>query len=192
MAVAPEEIGSVTGGHLDDGRAGTALSADAAAAKLWRRGRDSRRPAPDDPATLLVTDFAREDAWTVLPEHSIDDALLQMSCAAVDALLVERAETVIGLVTCRDVQGPRPLEVLQSGVLAGRREIRVAHVMVPLGRVPTLEWGAVSASRVHHLEAWARNTRDTHALLMEQYGGVEYVRGLLSRAYVGRSLGCPL
>jgi len=192
MAVAPEEIGSVIGGHPGHGRAGHALPPPTAAVRLWRRGRGSWRHAPSDPATVLVADFAREDAWTVPAEHSIDDAMVNMGCAAVDALLVERAETVIGLVRAADLQGARSLPLLPAGGVAARRDTRVAQVMVPLSRLPMLEWRSIAASRVHHLLEWARNTRDTHALLMEQLDGVEYVRGLLSREYVGRSLGCAL
>lgn len=192
MAVAPEGIDSGIGRHtVHIDPAGTTLRRNPAPAKLWPRERGSARPGPNDPATLLITDFSREEAWRVQAEHSIDDALLQMACAGVDALLVERAETVIGLVTSHDVQGPRSLELLQSCGIAGRGEIRVAQVMAPWGRLPVLDWRSIAASRVRHLEEWARNTRDTHALLMEELDGVEYVRGLLSRAHVGRSLGCP-
>lgn len=192
MAVAPEEIDPGIGGPAPEDRVGTALRPDAAAAKLWRRGRGCARPAPNDPATLLITDFSREDAWTVQAEHSIDQALLHMTCAGVDALLVERSEAVIGLVTAHDVQGPRSLELLQSCGCAARGATRVADVMAPWGRVPVLEWRSIAASRVRHLEEWARNTRDTHALLVQQLDGLDYVRGLISRAFVGRSLGCPL
>ncbi len=78
---------------------------------------------------------------------------------------------------------------MQSSGFASRREIRVGHIMAPWGHAPVLGWRSVSASRVRHLEKWIRNTRATHALLVEQLDGVEYVRGLLSRARIERSLG---
>ncbi len=193
MAVAREEIDSGIGAHgarID--RALTALLAHLPAPKLWRRGCAASRLAPSDPATLLIIDFSREQAWTVQAERPIDDALLDMACAGTDALLVERSETVIGLVTSQDIQGPRPLELLQSCALTERGAICVAHVMIPWGRVPVLDWRTVAASRVRHLQEWARNTRAAHALLVEELEGVEFVRGLICRAHIEHSLGCSL
>lgn len=143
----------------------------------------------NDPATLLITDFSREQAWTVLEERSIDDAMRDMVCAGVDALLVVRSDIVTGLITSYDIQGRRPLEFLHASGCASRGEIQVCHVMNPWGRVAVLDWRFISGSRVSHVEDWARNTRATHALLMEQVDGIEYVRGLLSRAHVERMLG---
>lgn len=161
-------------------------------AKLWLRRCAASRAAPDDPATLLVTDFSRERAWTVVEERSVDEALREMECAGVGALLVMRSEIVTGLVTCFDLQGRRPLDSLRPSAPASRAEIQVAHVMTPWDRVTVLDWRSISTSRVRHVEAWARNTRVTHALLVEQLNDAAYVRGLLSRAHVERSLGWSL
>lgn len=178
MAVAREEIDPAMGGRAAhvDGKA--APAAHPPAPRLWRRGRPIGRFAPNDPATLLITDFSREAAWTVTQERSIDDAQRDMACAGVGALLVVTSEVVIGLVPSEDVQGRRP-----------RGEMQVGHVMTPWGRVPALDWRSISVSRVRHLEEWARNTRATHAFLVEQLDDMEYVRGLLSRAHIERSLG---
>lgn len=176
-------------------RAGAANSAPMGhppTARLWLRGRAVARVAPDDPATLLVTDFSRERAWTVVEERSVDEALREMECAGVGALLVIRSEIVTGLVTCFDLQRCRPLELLRPSGPASRAEIQVGHVMTPWDRVTVLDWRSVSTSRVRHVEEWARNTRVSHALLVEQLDGAAYVRGLLSRAHVERSLGWPM
>ena len=193
MAVAREEIDKLIGGRAAhvDGTSAAAVGRPPAA-KLWLRGCAAQRVTANDPATLLVTDFSREQAWTVTEERSIDDALRDMVCAGIGALLVVRSDAVTGLVTSYDIQGRRSLEFLQSSRLASRGEIQVGHVMTPWGRVPVLDWRSVSVSRVRHVEEWARNTRATHALLVEQLEGIEYVRGLLSRAHVERSLGCSL
>lgn len=180
------------------GRAARAGAVDCApvrhppTARLWLRGCAASRVAPDDPASLLVTDFSRERAWTVVEERSVDEALREMKCAGVGALLVMRSEIVTGLVTCFDIQGRRPLESLRPSGPASRAEIQVGHVMTPWDRVTVLDWRSISTSRVRHVEEWARNTRATHALLVDKLDGAAYVRGLLSRAHVERSLGRSL
>jgi len=192
MAVVREEIDPATGGLAAPvGRTVPAAAGYPPAPKLWLRS-VLPRLVPDDPATLLITDFSREDAWTVTEERSIDDALRDMACAGIDVLLVVRSEVVIGLVTAEDIQGRRALELLQYSGFTSRGEIRVAHVMSPWGRVPVLDWRSVAASRVRQLEEWARNTRATHALVVDQLDGMEYVRGVLSRGHIERSLGCSL
>lgn len=190
MVIVREEIDSATGGPARQiARAASAHAGRPPALKLWRRRLDPPRLAPEDPAILLITDFSREDAWTVNEERSIDEALCDMTCAATGALLVVRSEVVIGLVTAEDIQGRSPLELLQHSEFASRSEIRVGHVMNPWARLPVLDWTSMASSRVQHVEEWARSTRATHALLVQEIDGVEYVRGLLSRKHVERSLG---
>jgi hypothetical protein len=193
MAVAREEIDSAAcarAAHVSG--VGPRLTTGLPAAKLWRRGSDAPKIAPDDSAILLVKDFSRENAWTVTEERPIDGALIDMACAETDALLVVRCEMVIGLVTFDDVKEPRSLQVAESAGFASRREMQVRHVMVPWGRIPVLDWRSLIAARARHVEEWGRNTRASHALLVEQIDGSEYVRGLLSRAHLERSFGRAL
>lgn len=193
MAVAREEIDSGISAHATlIEPATTTLLPRSPAPRLWRRGCGPSRLSPNDPATLLITDFSREPAWTVQAEASMDDALVEMACAGTDALLVERLDSVVGLVAYNDLQGPRPLEVVRTCGLAGRAEVRVAHLMIPWGRLSVLDWRSVAVSRVRDVEAWARNTRAAHALLVEELDGVEFVRGLICRKALERSLGCSL
>src|SRR6185312_12227758 len=115
-----------------------------------------------------------------------------MECAETGALLVVRSDAVVGLITPHEIQGRRPFELLQPSHCASRAEITVGRVMTPWDRIPVLDWRSISVSRVRHLEQWARNTGATHALLVEPVDGIEYVRGLLSRARMEHSLGVSL
>ena len=176
-------------------RAGTADSAPTShspTARLWSRGHVASRIAADDPAILLITDFSRERAWTVVEGRSVDEAAREMECAGVGALLVVRSEVVTGLITWLAIQGRRPSEFVGAAGSALRAELQVGDVMTPWDRLTVLDWRAISASRVRHVEEWARNTRATHALLLERLEGNAYVRGLLSRGHVERSLGWSL
>ncbi len=170
--------------------AGTAAAAQRGLAKLWPRG-PAPSVAPDDPAMLIITDFAREQVWTASEERSIDDALCDMMCAGVRALLVMRDDVVTGLITSYDIEGRRPPEYLQADASGPPAVIQVGHIMTPWDLVPTLEWRSVCALRVRQLEEWAGNTRATHALIVEQRDSLVLVRGLLSRTRLERAVGRP-
>ncbi len=151
----------------------------------------TRRVAPTDPATRVMTDFTLQTPVLVAAERSIDDALRDMMVAGVRALLVTRGEKVIGLVTSYDIQGERPLQFLNNSGFTRHDEIQVGHIMTPWERVPTLEWETVRAARVQDLAARFRAHRvTTHIVVLEraEQGGA-IVRGLFSRTQLERQLG---
>lgn len=161
--------------------------------RLWPRASALPRVTPADPATRIVTDFAHHRPLTVTEDRSIDDALREMACAGIRALLVVRQELVVGLISSYDIEGRRPLELLRSSPGTGRGEIAVGHVMTPWDRIPTLDWQSVCAARVRQIEAYFRNTGAMHVVLVERWGdGGPFVRGLLSRKRLERELGRQL
>lgn len=160
--------------------------------RLWPRASALPRVTLADPATRVVTDFAHQRPLTVTEDRSIDDALREMVCAGVRALIVVREELVIGLISSYDIEGRRPLEVLRSSPGLGRAEITVGHIMTPWERIPTLDWQSVCAARVRQIEAYLRNTGAMHVVLVERWeDGGSFVRGLLSRTRLERELGRP-
>lgn len=163
------------------------------APRLWPRASALPRVTPADPATRIVTDFAHHCPLTITEDRSIDDALREMVCAGVRALIVVRQELVIGLISSCDIEGRRPVELLRSVPGLGRGEIAVGHIMTPWERIPTLEWQSVCAARVRQIEAYFRNTGAMHVLLAERWDdGGSFVRGLLSRRRLERELGRQL
>src|SRR5690242_5788877 len=79
------------------------------APKLWPRASALPGVTPGDPAIRVVTDFAHHHPLTITEDRSIDDALREMACAGVRALMVVRQECVIGLISSYDIEGRRPL-----------------------------------------------------------------------------------
>lgn len=191
--VAREVVGPVMvigGRGARIGGAGPASIGYSAVARLWMPGCSAPQVAPDDPAVLLITDFTRKQPWTITEERSIDDALRDMVCAGVQALLVVRAGIVTGLITCCDIQGQRPSDLTTDS--NWRVEMHVGNVMTKSDRIPTLAWRSVCGSRVRQIEQWVRNTRATYALVIEHIGGTAFVRGLLSRTSIEHALGRSL
>ena len=165
----------------------------ARAARLYPRAAAVARVAPSDPAIRVATDFARDEPRTITRDRRIEDALREMECSNVGALLVAQDALVIGLITSYDIEGRRPLEFLRNSLCLARREIEVQHMMTPWDRLSTLEWTAVCTATASHIERYFRNTRASHVMLVEQ---LEYlgpcVRGLISRRRVEREMGRAL
>ena len=142
-----------------------------------------------DAATHVMTDFAHERPITVNEQRRIDDALEDMICFGVRALLVVRGDQVTGLITSYDIQGERPLQFLQSSTYTRHDEIQVAHVMTPLERVPALDWEEVREASVAEIAEVFSGTAATHLIVLESgVKGAVLVRGLISRTRLGRQL----
>lgn len=180
--------------YLRDADADAAMAGRPRVVRLWQ-GDCVPRVTGADPATLVITDFSREKPWTVTEERSIGDALRDMVCAGIRSLLVVRADAVCGLVTSYDIERQRLLELQRTSGCIDSGTMQVGQIMTDRYRVPMLDWGRVCGSRMRQLEEWIRmeewlrNTRVSHALIIERRDGVAFVRGLLSRTRVERSLG---
>ena len=141
----------------------------------------------------VVTDFASEHPVTVTEDCLIDHALLEMKRANVRSMLVVRGEQISGLVTSYDIQGERPMQVLQKLGFNNHAELEVHHIMSPWDSVPTLELHTVREAQVHQVVEFFRHSSTTHVLIVEsaeRSGAV--VRGLISRTRVERQVGFPI
>ena len=77
----------------------------------------------------------------------------------VRALLVYEESRVIGLSTSHDIQGERPIQVLQSSNHRLHHDIRVADVMTPWAALRVLEWEPFSpCGPAIFLTSWRRRT----------------------------------
>lgn len=147
------------------------------------------RTLPTEPAARVMTDFIHDVPVTVAADRFIDDALRDMIVAGVRALLVVRADNVVGLITSYDIQGERPLQFLAAAGFSRHDEIGVAHIMTPWSQVPKLDLAWVSHARVADIDDYFQRTLVTHAAVIERgASGEEIVRGLFSRARIDRQL----
>jgi len=171
--------------HAESGDAGTLLPVSATAAAIQFPG----RVLPTEPAARVMTDFARDLPVTVATERLIDDALRDMIVAGVRALLVVRADSVVGLITSYDIQGERPLQFLAASGFSRHDEIAVGHIMTPWAEVQKLDMEWVSRARVADVDRHFRRTVASHIAVTEHgAGGGEVVRGVFSRTRIDRQL----
>ena len=143
------------------------------------------------PALDFMTDFLQVTPVTVGKGAGIEAALERMKSAGVRLLLVvDDSERVIGLVTARDIQGEKPVEIAQSGRLQ-RSEILVEHIMTPQSDIQAFNLLSVRNAQVGHVVETLRRLERQHMLVVEvdQANGAQSVRGLFSSSQIAKQLG---
>jgi len=154
-----------------------------------------RRPAEyqdlksRDPALNVMTDFTVKMAVTVSPDRQIDAALSDMKRYGVRAMLVVPAESVLGLITSYDIEGPRPIQFAERFHVTGREDIRVGDIMTEWADVPTVDWQTMQEARIADLLEIFDGIGVMHLLVVDVGAtGSEVVRGLISRSRIDRHL----
>jgi CBS domain-containing protein len=155
-----------------------------------------RRPAEHhqelkstDPALHAMTDFTSKFAITVAPDRQIDAALGDMVRLSVRALLVVCGDSVIGLITSYDIEGPRAARVAERPDVTRREDIRVSDIMTEWDDLPTLDWRTVQTARIADLLEIFEGIGVMHLLVVESdERGADVVRGLISRSRIERHL----
>jgi CBS domain-containing protein len=143
---------------------------------------------PNDPAVHAMTDFTSKFAITVAPERQIDAALADMVRLSVRAMLVVRADNVIGLITSYDIEGPRAARFAERPYVT-RRDITVGDIMTEWEDLPSLDWRTVQTARISDLLEIFAGIGVMHLLVVESdERGAEVVRGLISRSRIERQL----
>jgi predicted transcriptional regulator len=155
-----------------------------------------RRPAeycqelkPKDSAVHAMTDFTSKFAITVAPDRQIDGALADMVRLSVRAMLVVRAESVVGLITSYDIEGPRAARFAERLQKTRREDVTVGDIMTEWEDLPTLDWSTVQTARISDLLEIFAGVGVMHLLVLESdERGAEVVRGLISRSRIQRQL----
>jgi CBS domain-containing protein len=155
-----------------------------------------RRPAEQHPelkstdsALHAMTDFTSKFAITVAPDRQIDAALGDMVRLGVRALLVVRADNVIGLITSYDIEGPRAARFAERPDVTRREDILVSDIMTEWDDLPTLDWRTVQTARIADLLEIFEGIGVMHLLVVESdERGADVVRGLISRTRIERHL----
>lgn len=144
-----------------------------------------------DSAIKVMTDLKEVMAVTIGPEKSMEAARERMIRHGVRLLLViDDAETVLGLITATDILGEKPLQFMQkSGVK--REDVLVRHIMTAQEKLEVLCMKDVSAAKVGHIVATLKKCGRQHALVVdtEGPGQKQQVRGIFSATQVSRLLG---
>jgi CBS domain-containing protein len=149
----------------------------------------SRELKSNDPAYRAMTDFTSKFAITVAPDRQIDSALTDMKRLSVRAMLVVRADSVIGLITSYDIEGPRAARLAERPDVSHRENIRVADVMTEWEDLSSVDWHTVQTARISDILEIFEGIGVMHLVVVESdERGAEVVRGLMSRSRIERQL----
>lgn len=143
-----------------------------------------------DPAISVMTDLARVPAVTVTAQATLDAAEKRMKWRGVRMLLVvDDSDSVTGLITLTDLQGEKPMQIIQAR--GGRHgDLLVSDIMVPQSQVDVLCLDDVVHARVGDVVATLKKSGRQHALVVERQGekAPQVLRGIFSAAQIGRQV----
>jgi len=149
----------------------------------------------DDPAIVVMTDLKKVSAVTIRPEISIEIANQRMKQRGVRMLLVtDDQEHIIGIITSTDLQGPKPMKLIQQrgGVY---RDIQVRDIMTGHDQLEVLCMEDVDKAVVGQVVATLQQSGRQHALVADRLPGEERaqsLRGIFSAAQIARQLDSDL
>jgi len=163
-------------------------------------GATYRRPPPepdwirlDDAALNVLTDFLKVPPRTVSPNVAIDDALEQMKAEGVRLLLVvEGDDEVVGSITARDIDGEKPIQLIQERRVA-RTDLVVRDIMTPRDAIRVLNMISVRDASVGHILATHEALELQHLLVVEDDEDTarQFVRGLFSTSQIHKQMHRP-
>lgn len=164
------------------------------------------RPTLMEPVTLessalkVMTDLTQVKAATTSPRTSLWQAEQIMKVQGVRMLFVVNAMPAIeGLITLAELQGDRPMRVVQQRNLR-HDELIVADVMTPLAAMDAIDYDDLRHARVEHVIATLQRHGRNHLLVVDHEAARPStpdlnpcrVRGVISRAQIERQLGRPI
>lgn len=146
------------------------------------------------PALDVMTDLTEVRAATVPSQTSLPAAEAKMIHQGVRLLfVVDHMPDVDGIVTASDIQGDKPLRLVQQRQLR-HDEITVADVMTPLAALEAIDFDALARATVGQVVATLLKFGRLHLLVVERTAasGAARIRGIVSKTQVERQLGTPL
>jgi Mg2+/Co2+ transporter CorB len=158
-----------------------------------------RQDLPDrvkvsSPALDSMTDLRQVPALMVSLTTPLDMALERMIKNGVRMLLVTDAGgKVQGVITSRDVQGEKPMKILEKtgGTF---KDLVVGDLMTTKNKLEVLMMEDALRARVGDIIATLKEVDRQHALVVDHdpYTGELAVRGIFSLSQIGRQLGLEI
>jgi CBS domain-containing protein len=144
------------------------------------------------PATDVMTDLRRVNVVTVEPWVSADRALEKMIHAGVRLLIVTSPDdTVVGIVTARDVMGERPVKIATSERIP-RERVTVQQIMTTVDHLDAMYLDDVLRARVGDVVVSLRDAGRQHALVVDATPNGDVICGIFSATQIGRQLGVDI
>lgn len=148
----------------------------------------------DSPAICVMTDLKQVSVATIGPEATLAQATQTMISRGVRLLLVvNRDEEVLGLITARDTQGEKPIQLIQER--GGKfNDLLVSDLMCPRERMDLLEAADVLRAKVADIVETLKHSKRQHAIVGERdlASGQVRICGIFSATQIGRQLGAAI
>ncbi len=146
------------------------------------------------PAVQVMTDLAAVRAATIEPRTALAHAEQRMIHQGVRLLfVVSEMPCVDGVVTARDLQGDKPLRLVnQRQVKYG--DLSVQDVMTPLSEIDAVDYASIERAKVSDVVATLLKYGRPHLLVIESATpkNAARIRGIISQTQVERQLGKAL
>jgi len=151
---------------------------------------------PEEPASLVMTDFRTGPMITTSVGTSIQVALQQMkSSGARFAFVVDEHGALAGSVTSYDIQGEKPIRYMQSvgysHTTGAWREVTVESIMEPVAEWQMLDHAYVARLTIGDVASLMSNAGRRYLVVVERLtdDSALHVRGLFSGARIQLLLG---
>lgn len=148
----------------------------------------------ESPALSVMTDLKQISVATIAPDATLAQANQAMISRSVRLLLVvNRDDEVLGLITARDTQGEKPIQLIQKR--GGKHsDLLVADLMCPRERIDLIDSADVLRATVGDLVVTLKHLKRQHALVGERdpVSGQTNIRGIFSATQIGRQLGAAV
>ena len=148
----------------------------------------------DSPAMCVMTDLRQITAATIGPDVTLAQATQTMISRGVRLLLVvNRDDEVLGVITARDTQGERPIQMIQKE--GGKfTDLLVKDLMCPREDIDLIDISEVLRAKVSDVVATLQSLKRQHAMVGERdpVTGQARIRGIFSATQIGRQLGAAI
>lgn len=148
----------------------------------------------DSPALCVMTDLKQVTAATIGPDVSLAQATQTMISRGVRLLLVvNRDDEVLGVITARDTQGERPVQMIQKqGGKFG--DLLVKDLMCPREDIDLINIDDVLRAKVSDIVTTLVALKRQHAMVgdSDPVAGKMRIRGIFSATQIGRQLGAAI
>lgn len=147
----------------------------------------------ESPALLVMTDLSQVPAATIHVSASLEEANHSMLVRGVRLLIVVgETNQIVGLITSADVLGEKPVLAAQR-LQAKRGDLRVADVMVHVGKMEALSIEDVKRASVGQIVASLKSDGRAHSIIVGKGNdGKQHLLGIFSASQIARQLGVQI
>ncbi len=142
----------------------------------------------------VMTDLRQISAATIGPDVTLAQATQKMISRGVRLLLVvNRDDEVLGIITARDTQGERPIQMIQKE--GGKfTDLLVKDLMCMRENIDLIAIEDVLRAKVSDVVATLESLKRQHAMVGERdpVTGQTRIRGIFSATQIGRQLGAAI